>query len=211
MNFKEWIEKLKIEGVDVSKLVDEVNKIAEKDNVKILVGKQGEYIPKVRLDDEIEKKKLVEKQLDNANNTVKSLEKNLKGKEEELKDIADLKSKNDELENKITTMTRDRAIKDQLSKGKYAPRENDVVMKFLDLDSIKIKDNGEIEGLDNQIENLYKEKDYLFNEVEGGTGNIHNPKRNKDKGNDLGIGEQLAKDNKESNDNLTEARDNYFK
>lgn len=200
-----------IEGAD--KIIAAIKENAKKAGAKLLVddGKENTFVPKKRLDDEISKKKTIKEQLDNANKTVNTLKDDLKDNEKALEKVTDLEKTNKELETKLQETVRTQAIHKALESGERKPKDMDDLLKFINLENVKVNEDGTVVGLKEQVDELAKNKDYLFQAVEGGTGNVGNPAKKKDNSNkDFSIGADLAKANGEVNKDVNAQRQKFF-
>lgn len=122
------------------------------------------FIPKARFDEVNETKKELEQQLKERDKQLKELGEKVKGNEELEKQIKDLQEANkkakEEYEAKIKNLTLDNAIKLALKEHK-AKYEDLLVGKF-DKSKLTIKEDGTIEGLDEQIKALKESYKDLF-------------------------------------------------
>ena len=123
-----------------------------------------------------QQKEDLEGQLTTANTTLEDLKKSNKGSEElqsKIKqyetDIANLKT---ESESKIKNLTLDNAIKLKLkeSKAKY----EDLLMSKFDKDKLQLKEDGSIEGLDDQLTSLREGYKDLFEQPLAGRSPANN-------------------------------------
>lgn len=96
---------------------------------------------------------------------LKTFKEKAKGNEDLTKELENLQAKSkadhEELTNKISKMKLDSAVENTLSKN--GVRNNKAVKALLDSDSLKLNDDGEVEGLTKQLEGLKKSDPYLFN------------------------------------------------
>lgn len=122
------------------------------------------FIPKARFDEINETKKELEQQIKERDKQLKDLQDKVKGNEELEKTIKDLQESNkkavDDYEAKIRNMALDNAIKLALKENK-AKYEDLLVNKF-DREKLTIKDDGTIEGLNEQITALKENYKDLF-------------------------------------------------
>ena len=136
----EWLKKLlETQGLEV----EVINKIMEG-------AKDEKFIPKSRLDEVIEQKKELEKQLGERDTQLTELNKKVKGNEELEKTIAELQEANTktktEYETKLRDITINTAIQSRLADSKYA----DLLTTKFDRTKIVVNEDGSITGLDEQ-------------------------------------------------------------
>lgn len=189
----------------------------EDENLKVLIddggedGKTPQYIPKTRLDDEIEKKKLLQGQLTNATKSITDLEKSLKGNDDVEKTIKDLKETNEALNNKYITSVKQSAVR--LVAIRENAKDPEDVLKYTDLAKVSINENGEAVGAEELVKSLKEKKEYFFNDAKGtgGTGDPGNPGGKPGKGGGESVGKQLADYSKQAVTDSHKARDDFFK
>lgn len=200
-----------IEGEQADKIIKAVESQADTDGQTIVFDdkKNPTYIPKARLDAEIEKRKNAQTQLDNANTTIKELEKTVKDNEEAVKSLETYKTKSQELETQIKATEKSNKMKDFIGKFERQPHNVDDLIKYIDQEAVKVSDDGVV-GLKEQLENLVTGKEYLFKPVEGGTGNT-GTKGKGGKGEDFSIGAELAKQRQGGEKTIADQRAEFFK
>lgn len=114
----------------------------------------------------------LQEQLANRDKDLKKLQKSVKDNEE-------LSSRFEELQEKYTQDTK--SLNDQISKakfdsaltealGKTKARDPKDIRALLNMDEVKFDESGSLVGLDMQLENLQKEKAYLFDLGTGSSG-----------------------------------------
>ncbi|WP_413627693.1 phage scaffolding protein [Fructilactobacillus vespulae] len=113
-------------------------------------------------------------QLGERDKDLKKLQKNSKDNEELSSQLTEMKTKYDadkqKWESNLAKTKLNGAIDAQL--GQTKARDTEVIKKLIDLDSIKLGENGKVDGLQNQIDQLAKDKPYLF---EGNEQQHYNP------------------------------------
>lgn len=138
--------------------------------------KDANYIPKERFDEVNNSLKELKGQLADRDEQLKDLGDKVKGNEELSKQIADLQEANKktvgDYEAKIRNMTLDSEIKLKLkeSKAKY----EDLLMSKFDREKLKIKEDGSIEGLDEQLTYLKEGYKDLFEQPLSGKTPVNN-------------------------------------
>ncbi|MDT8715444.1 phage scaffolding protein [Clostridium sp. 19966] len=114
------------------------------------------YIPKERFDEVNNQLKDLKTQIADRDKQLKDLGEKAKGNEDLSKQILELQETNKkakaEYEDKLKNITLDNAIRLRLkdSKAKY----DDLLMSKFDREKLKVKDDGSIEGLDEQLSTI---------------------------------------------------------
>lgn len=130
---------------------------------KIAIVSDGSYIPKQKFDDKNDEVKQLKQQLADRDNDLESLRKKAKDNEELQQEIDDLKQQYDdtkkEYEDKIKQQTFNYELEKALRNAKV--RDPKDVVGQLDKDRLKL-DGDKILGLDEQINHLKENKEYLF-------------------------------------------------
>lgn len=151
------------------------NQVTEKlGDKKIDIVNDGNWIPKDKFNSLNETKKDLETQLNTANTTIADLKKANKDNEELQSKIQqyekDLETLKAESETKIKNLTLDNAIKLALKDNKA--KFDDLLIGKVDREKLVIKEDGTIEGLDEQIKGLKETyKDLFVEPVSGATPN----------------------------------------
>ncbi len=114
-----------------------------------------------------EENKSLKAQMDANAESIKQLEEKAKGNDALTAQIEELKTANakakSEYEGKISQIKIDNAIDSFLSEKKA---KNKVAVKsLLDLEKVKLDEKGEVTGLNEQWDNLYKGNEYMFGEI----------------------------------------------
>lgn len=122
------------------------------------------YIPKARFDELNEGKKQLEKDLKERDTQLKDLGEKAKGNEELTKQISDLQKINKEAAEKndadMKALKLNTALKLSLAGKVHDP---DIVTSLLDKTKIELDDNGNVKaGLDDQLKSLKESKAFLF-------------------------------------------------
>ena len=136
---------------------------------KIAIVSDGNWIPKAKFDDVNTEKNEYKTQIDNLNQELGELKEKLKDNDNANETIADLQKQIENKEIELEKTRKSNAIKLEVLKA----NPNDVadILPHLKDESITIKEDGTIEGLKEQLENLKENKPYLFKQVEPqGTG-----------------------------------------
>ena len=141
--------------------------LSEEQADKVLAAHKEElkgYIPKARFDEVNNAKKDLENQLKDRDKQLKDLQEKVKGNEELEKTIKELQETNKkavaDYEAKIKNITLDNAIK--LALKEHKAKYEDLLLGKFDRDKLTIKDDGTIEGLEEQIKALKEGYKDLF-------------------------------------------------
>lgn len=98
---------------------------------------------------------------DNQLNELKKTAGNSKELQDQIKQLQDdNKSATETFKAQLADVKKDSAIKLALKDSKA--KDADMVFKALDLDSVKLTDDGKLKGLDEQINDFKKSHDYMF-------------------------------------------------
>lgn len=129
----------------------------------------GSYIPKEKLEEERTTSKGYKSQISELNGKLAQLQEAANGNDALKAQITQLQSDLAAKDAALNRQMLEYRIKDTVrgSKAKNA----DVIMKMIDIEKIKEK-NGELIGLDDQIEALKKSDAYLFEPVSDGNGGV---------------------------------------
>lgn len=144
---------------DIAKKVIEAHQAAIKDN----------YVPLTRFNEVNEEKKQYKEQVDNLNKELGKLQKQLEDNQGATETIETLKKQIKDKEEEMAKIRKQNAIKFEVLKA----NPNDVadILPHLKDDQIVLSEDGTITGLKEQLEALKENKPYLFKQVEPqGTG-----------------------------------------
>ena len=141
--------------------------LSEEQADKVLAAHKEElkgFIPKTRFDEVNDAKKDLEKQLEDRDKQLKDLQEKVKGNEELEKTIKDLQESNKkavaDYEAKIKNITLDNAIR--LALKEHKAKYEDLLLGKFDRDKLTIKDDGTVEGFEDQINALKEDYKDLF-------------------------------------------------
>lgn len=149
------------------------------DRYKIAITSDGNWVPKEKFDAVNEEKNQYKGQVDDLNKQLGGLQKQLKDNEGATQTIEDLKKQIDDKETELANTRKVNAIKFEALKA--GPNDVEDILPFIKHDTIKVKEDGSIEGLEDQIKTLKEKKPYLFKEQDpDGTGGSKG-NRSKDK------------------------------
>ena len=165
-------------GEDLYSQVQE--KIGDDDKVFLASeNDNGQYVPKDKFDAKLDEIKTMEKekeqlleQIDTMKSQLEQLKNDTAASEELKKKIKDYESKNEQLEQEkeeirenMQQELKQQKLQDEIEKTliKENARNPKAVKALLNTDEIELED-GEIKGLNEQLETLKKEEDYLFGE-----------------------------------------------
>ena len=153
----------KMLGEELFKQVKE--KLGDK---KIDIVSDGQWIPKQKFDDVNKEKNEYKRQIENLNAELGNLKKAADDNKDIQEKIEKLEKEIGEKETAMEALRKSGAIKLEVLKAN--PKDINDILPHIDENIIKINDDG-ITGLQEQIDKLKKDKEYLFNEVEpAGTG-----------------------------------------
>lgn len=148
-----------LEGIEnAADIETKINAALADKKCKIFIddGDKNIYVPKSRLDSKIG-------ELREANTTIEKLEAKvtkLKNNHKEDTTIADLENQIGDYKAKLKQVTIDNAIKLVATESKA--KDSKDLAKFLDMDKITMNENGEVAGIKEQVDELIKNKSYLF-------------------------------------------------
>ena len=150
-----------LEGIEnATEIETKLNAALANKKCKLFIddGDKNIYVPKSRLDSKIG-------ELREANNTIEQLEGKISKLKNDYKDkdnetIADLEQQITDYKTKLKQITIDNAIKLVATESKA--KDSKDLAKFLDMDKITMNENGEVAGLKEQVDELIKNKSYLF-------------------------------------------------
>lgn len=160
MSFKEFIDGMFADDAEKAKGIMEAFK-------KELTGN---YVPKSRLDDEIDNHKATKTQLTESNDRIKGLEK-FEGTNAELQDeVKRLKKEGSDREvefnNQRAADIKERRVKTDIgSNEKYKPHDIDLVYGMLDMDKVVVGEDDKVSGVNEQLEALFGKSAFLFTEA----------------------------------------------
>ncbi|MHC8464495.1 phage scaffolding protein [Weissella tructae] len=137
----------------------------DKDQVKKVMELKGKAIKESEKADELKTERdSLQAQLDERNKDLKKLQKSSENNAELTQQLTDLQEKYDKAQAdnaaNLAAVKLDGAINNAL--GKTTARDKDVVKKLLNVESIKMNEDGSLEGIDNQLKELEKNQEYLF-------------------------------------------------
>lgn len=151
---------------------DLFNQVSEKlkgvDGLTIIATNDGSWVPKTRLDEELNK---IKDQKTTISTLTKQLEEAKKAGESATALQATIDSLNQQVKDRdatITGMKRSGKIREALAKAKV--RDAAVVEKLLDVSKITEDDKGNLTGIDDQVKALKESSAYLFADDEGSRG-----------------------------------------
>lgn len=127
----------------------------------------GSFIPRERLNTKNEKIKALEEQRDNLEDQLEQIKEDTEATEELKDKVENLQEKNEQLKeqkNEEVQQTTKR-LRTKLALKEAGAKNPDVVTPLLNMDEIELKENGdrvEVSGLEDQLEDVKEENDYLF-------------------------------------------------
>ncbi|PEL12676.1 phage scaffolding protein [Bacillus sp. AFS017336] len=134
------------------------NNVGEEVVTSILEAtKDTQYVPKSRLDDEINKKKDLETEIVNRDKQIKDLSKLSNDNEALTKKLADLETSNSDWKNKYDVLQLDTAIKLSITDA----HNLETVLKLLPREGLELQE-GKVKGLDDVLTKMKTDHAYLF-------------------------------------------------
>lgn len=170
------------------------------------------YVEKSKLDTANNSIKDYKKQLSDRDNQLEDLKGKAKGNEDLTAEIERLKIENQNTaknyESELTKIKLDTAVKEALKQSKV--KDIELAMKLVNYDNIKLSDDGTVVGINEQIEPMKKERDYLFEKEVPGTGHFETGGAKGGEPTVTHLGEKLAKQRAAAMTN-TEEQNKFFK
>lgn len=134
----------------------------------------GAYLPKARFDQVNEQSKEYKKQVSERDTQLKDIKEKYKDVDGLAEKVTELENANktqkETLEKQLADITFDNALEKAL--GNYKLKDKEVVLKLLDRTKLK-PDGNDIIGFKEQMEEMQKNKEYLFEKEVKGTGNFN--------------------------------------
>lgn len=129
-----------------------------------LILNDGDYIPRERLNDKQDKIEMLENQLEERDNQIEQLKEDTNATEELQNKIEELQEKNENTREELQQQLQQQKKEDEIEKAllKNNARNPKAVKALLDDDNLELTDDGELKGLEDQLEQLKEEEDYLF-------------------------------------------------
>lgn len=137
-----------------------LDQVTEKLGDQKLIINDGSYIPKHKFDEINNSKNVLKDQVTDLTRQLESLKKSSKGNEELEKTIEALQATNTDWSNKYQMNILENAVKFKALQEKA--RDIGDMTKFIDLQAVTMKEDGTVDGLDEQFTELKKNKAYLF-------------------------------------------------
>jgi len=162
--------------MDLTELLGEelLNQVQEKIGDKKLIVNDGSYVPKARLDEVIEQRDEYKNMLKDRDKQLEELKEKAKGSEELTEQIEELKKKNnetqEEYEKRLKQQQFDFALERAIDQVKGPEVKTKAVRALLKEEDLKLDDEGQIKGLEAQVEELKKSDPYLFQEKQPSKG-----------------------------------------
>lgn len=141
----------------------------EKDQINTIMAEFGKSVNglKEQVDTLTAERDSFKKQVDTSNKQLDEMKANIKDNDELKSQIADLqgqlKESQENAKAELLSVKKNNAINNALREAHV--RDNKAIMPFLDTDAIKYNDDG-LTGLKGQIEDLQKNKAFLFEQPE---------------------------------------------
>lgn len=148
---------------------------------RLSVVSDGNWIPKQKFDDLNEEKKQYKTQVDELNQQLGALQKQLRDNEGATATIDQLKQQIADKETELAATRKTNAIKLQVLQA--GPNDVSDILPHIKADTVTIAEDGSVQGLDEQIKALQESKPYLFKAdgPDGTGGKLGNPPRDNKK------------------------------
>lgn len=129
-----------------------------------LILNDGTYIPRERLNDKQDKIEMLENQLEERDNQIEQLKEDTNATEELQNKIEELQEKNEQTRENLQQQLQQQKKEDEIEKAllKNKARNPQAVKALLDMENVELTDDGEVKGLENQLQDLQEEESYLF-------------------------------------------------
>ena len=150
---KELLKKLGYSDEDITKIE---NGIKEEKIYLTKEEKIEERYEKLKV-----KKEALQDELKEANTTIADLKKNNSGNEDLQKKVSEYEKTIDTLKKDGEKKSFDMALELELTRANA--KKTKAVKALLDLEKVKLKDDGSFDGLNEQLDKLKESDDYLFN------------------------------------------------
>lgn len=195
----------KLLGEELFKQVEE--KLGDK---KIDIVSDGQWIPKQKFDDVNKEKNGYKEQIETLNTELGKLKKAADDNKDIQEKIEKLEKEIGEKETAMEALRKSGAIKLEVLKAN--PKDINDILPHIDENIIKINDDG-ITGLQEQIDRLKKDKEYLFNETEpaGTGGSKGGGAKDKKDPPEKSIADMLLEQRKQQAEETKAVEDIYFK
>lgn len=136
------------------------DQVSEKMGDQKLIINDGNYIPKQKFDEANNSKNVLKDQVSELTTQLETLKKSAKGNEELERTIEALQATNTDWSNKYQMNILENAVKFKALQEKA--RDIGDMTKFIDLQAVTMNEDGTVDGLDAQFDELKKNKAYLF-------------------------------------------------
>lgn len=156
-----------LNGIDnAEQIAAQIKENAKAAKCKLFIddGDKNKYVPLSRLNDKIAELKTATDTITTLNQSVATLKTQVADSEKAQSTIKDLETKLENYQGVVKQTKIDTAL--QLLASEYKAKDVNDIKAFLDLDKVTITATGEVVGAKEQIEDLAKNKAYLFDAVE---------------------------------------------
>lgn len=157
---REFLENLGLGEEAIDQIMDEHGK-----NINALKEKFSKLESQLAASEE--KAEGLEEQVRERDNQLKSLSDQVKDHPELQKQIEDLKNQNEKMMKDYEEKLRDQSISSQIESAliRNQARNTATVLPLINREKLTLDDSGKLIGLDEQIEGIKKENDFLFGET----------------------------------------------
>jgi len=157
-------------------LATQIEGVVKEKGLNLIVDdkEKPNYIPKDRFNEVIGSKNELKSQVGALSEELETLKKSAKGNEELTAAIQELQNKNQDWESKYNKSLIENAVKMQALHHKALDPSD--LAKFLDYTTLQLDEDGNVNGLKEQIDSLKESKAYLFEqEKKANNNNATNP------------------------------------
>lgn len=195
----------KLLGEELFKQVEE--KLGDK---KIDIVSDGQWIPKQKFDDVNKEKNGYKEQIETLNTELGKLKKAADDNKDIQEKIEKLEKEIGDKETAMEALRKSGAIKLEVLKAN--PKDINDILPHIDENIIKVNDDG-VTGLQEQIDRLKKDKEYLFNEADpaGTGGSKGGGRKDKKDPSEKSIADMLLEQRKQQAEETKAVEDIYFK
>lgn len=145
------------------------NQVNEKlgEDQKLIVN-DGQYIPKETFDEKVKKVNALEEQIEQRDSQIEQLKEDTNASKELKAKIEELQEKNEQTQTELQEKLKQQKLESEIDKAllKNKARNPKAVKALLEMDKVEVTNEG-INGLDEQLESIKENDDYLFEKEEG--------------------------------------------
>lgn len=144
------------------------NQVNEKlgEDQKLIVN-DGQYIPKETFDEKVKKVNALEEQIEQRDSQIEQLKEDTNASKELKAKIEELQEKNEQTQTELQEKLKQQKLESEIDKAllKNKARNPKAVKALLEMDKVEVTDEG-VNGLNEQLESIKENDDYLFEKEE---------------------------------------------